>query len=154
MAWNGLSKCYRFISDGFNVFTIFSFFRSVIMKKISQKIKITILKKVLNGLSNSAVTLDCHHLRPYGDQKMYIFAGKRDESARKRQKSNSKTVALLPRPMRSHWVVRARPPQLIRAYAVSIFKRRPFDMPTLKGFLPGGVFYVYNDCTETSRGRV
>ena len=71
--------------------------------------------------------------------------------------TNYKTSALLLRPVRSYYVLTARPPRPLYAYCVSIeiywlssgvYRRFRGALTSLIGFLLR-VFYVYHDCTVT-----
>ena len=101
--------------------------------------------------------------RPYGDQKIYKVAGKREHNARKslkkyKLKQSCVLTAFLLRPVRSYHVLTACPPRPLRVYGVSFeiyglgngdHGRSRGALTTIMGFLPR-VFYVYRECTATS----
>ena len=90
---------------------------------------------------------------------MYKVAGKRTQREKKtKQITNLNKAAFLLRPVRSYYVLTARPQRPLRVYGVSIeiyglgngdHGRSRGALTTTMGFLPR-VFYVYRDCTATS----
>ena len=117
------------------------------------------IKWVFN-LSDQTATL----LRPSATLRRSENVQERRQTRTQREKrspkiQNYKTSALLLRPMRSYYVLTARPPRPLHAYGVSIaiyglsngvHRRFRGALTTLMGFLLR-VFYVYHDCTATLR---